>query len=115
MSKGNLKGELILIGETQFITDKFKKRSLVILTDGFNGEYKQTIEVELQQDKVDLADKFKVGSRVDCSYDLRGRKWTNKEGVDKYFNTIVCWNITPIDEAPLETTNEAVQGDDLPF
>ena len=110
MSKGNLKGKLIALGETKQVSDKFKKRDIVIET---SGEYPQTILLELHQDKVSIGDTLNIGDNINCSYDLRGRKWTNPEGIDKYFNTITCWKIES-DNPTKEESTESVT-DDLPF
>jgi len=38
-------------------------------------------------------DKIIIGQEVTASINLRGRKWTDKDGNDKYFNTIEAWKI----------------------
>ena len=98
-------GELIEVFDTQDVTATFKKREFAIKTD---GEYAQEIGLEVTQDKVDLLDTFKVGDNITASVNVRGRKWTNKEGVNKYFNTIQAWRVvknegqsTPQEEQPL--------------
>ena len=83
-------GELIEVFDTQEVTATFKKREFAIKT---SGEYPQEIVLEVTQDKVDLLDTFKVGDNVTASVNLRGRKWTNADGVNKYFNTIQAWRI----------------------
>ena len=83
-------GELIEVFDTQEVTATFKKREFAIKT---SGEYPQEIGLEVTQDKVDLLDTFKVGDNVTASVNLRGRKWTNADGVNKYFNTIQAWRI----------------------
>ena len=83
-------GELIEVFGTQDVTATFKKREFAVKTD---GEYAQEIGLEVTQDKVDLLDTFKVGDKITASVNVRGRKWTNPEGVNKYFNTIQAWRI----------------------
>ena len=83
-------GELIEVFGTQDVTATFKKREFAVKTD---GEYAQEIGLEVTQDKVDLLDTFKVGDKITASVNVRGRKWTNAEGVNKYFNTIQAWRI----------------------
>lgn len=85
-----LKGKVHHIGGVEQVSDKFKKRSVVIAT---GGQYPQYIQLECTQDKVALLDSIQVGQEVTAHLNLRGRKWTNKEGVDKYFNTIEAWKI----------------------
>jgi len=85
-----LKGKLIVIGETQQVSEKFAKRTAVIETD---DQYKQTIEVEFQQDKCALLDNFFGGEEVEVSTNIKGRSWVNAQGETKYFNTISAWKI----------------------
>ena len=85
-----LQGELIEVFDTQEVTVTFKKREFAIKT---SGEYPQEIALEVTQDKVDLLDTFKVGDNITVSVNLRGRKWTSPDGVNKYFNTIQAWRV----------------------
>ena len=111
-------GKIKVIGETQTFGAKgFKKRELVVTTD---EQYPQTIMVEFVQDKCELVDKYKVGSSVKVSINLRGREWVNPQGETKYFNSIQGWRI----EAEMEAANNATfepapelndDLDDLPF
>ena len=88
----NVTGKIIVINETQQITDSFKKRSFV-LEHGDNPQYLENVEFEFNQDKCSLLDKYKVGDNVSIKFNLRGRKWTNQNGEDKYFNTLNAWFI----------------------
>lgn len=110
-------GKIKLINETQTFGNNFNKRELVVTTD---EQYPQHILIEFTQDKCTLLDKFQVGQNVEVSINLRGRIWTNPDGVDKYFNSIQGWritgleseNFTPTPETPDLTEEEP---DDLPF
>ena len=111
-------GKIIAITETQIVSDKFKKRELV-LED--TGTYPQTICFQLAQDKCDLANPLRVGQTATVHYNLRGKAWTNPQGETKYFNTLDVWkieaNVTgnhPTD-APTPPTITDSQDDDLPF
>jgi translation initiation factor IF-3 len=104
-----LEGKVILVNETTVVSEKFKKRELVVETD---DTYPQQIQVEFTQDNVDSLNSVKLGDNVKVQINLRGRAWTSGEGVTKYFNTIQGWRI--------EVTNgskEAVTEDssNLPF
>lgn len=96
-------GKLIVLGDTQQITDSFSKREFV-LED--SGEYPQTVLFQATQDRCSLMDGFKVGDELTVNFNLRGRKWTNKEGEDKYFNSLDAWKIekvggsAPVNDAP---------------
>ena len=111
-----LQGKIKMIGNTQAITDSFKKREIVITT---NEQYPQTIMTEFVQDKVDLLNNYEVGNDVKISINIRGREWKNPKGEIKYFNSIQGWRIEKLSgevdssqlppAAPLqsfETTND---------
>jgi hypothetical protein len=70
----------------------FKSRKVWITTED-NPQYPQTIELEVNQDKVDMFSGVSEGAPVTCHVNLRGREWVNKEGVTVVFNSIVCWKI----------------------
>ena len=65
-------GTIKLIKETQFVSDKFKKREFVVTTD---DTYPQHILIELAQDKTELINNYKEGDKVKVSINLRGREW----------------------------------------
>lgn len=87
-----IQGTLKLIRPTQIISDKFSKREFVVVTD---EQYPQSIQLELQGQNCDIIDAYAEGQKIVCGLNLRGRLWVNKEGVDVYFNTVVCWKIQP--------------------
>lgn len=78
-------GTIIKIGEVQQITDKFKKRELVINT---GGEYPQYIPIEFTQDKINLLNNLSNGQVVSVNFELRGREWNGK-----YFANVQGWKI----------------------
>ena len=83
-------GTVYTIGQTQQISDKFSKREIAITTA---ETYPQTILFQFSNDKCNLLDNGGIGENVTISYNLRGRTWTGKDGVEKIFNTIDGWNI----------------------
>lgn len=115
-----IQGTIKLIKDTQVVSEKFKKRELVITTE---EQYPQTILVEFNQDKCDVLDKYFEGQNVKVSINIKGREWTNPQGESKYFNTIQGWKIEKLEgstentENPFETTTELKEDDhdDLPF
>ena len=122
-----LQGKIKMIGNTQVITDSFKKREIVITT---NEQYPQHIMTEFVQDKVDLLNNYEVGQDVKISINIRGREWKNPQGEIKYFNSIQGWRIEKLNndpsfsEAPpvaplnsFETISDVdeKEHDDLPF
>lgn len=122
-------GVIKLIKPIQEISTSFSKREFVVVT---NEQYPQSIQLELHGDRVDIIDSFTEGQEVECFINLRGRAWTNPQGEEKFFNTIVCWKIQlpkedsnqstapkldPIPEQkfePISSANEE-EHDDLPF
>ena len=88
----NIKGKLVEIFDTVQITETFKKREFII-QDNKNPEYPEFVKVELIQDKVSLLDDLKVGDKINVLINIKGRKWEDKEGKIKYFNSIQGWKI----------------------
>ena len=114
----NIKGKLIEIFDTVQITETFKKREFII-QDNKNPEYPEYIKVELIQDKVDLLNSLSVGDEINVLINIKGRKWEDKEGKIKYFNSIQGWKIESENsnmnqENDQENINQD-SDDDLPF
>ena len=86
-------GKIKLIRDTQEVSSNFSKREFVVES---SDQYPQLIQLELHQDKCDIIDAYHVGQEVVCSINLRGREWQSPLGETKYFNTIVCWKIQPV-------------------
>lgn len=114
-------GKIHRIGELQQITDTFSKREFVLdITD--NPEYPNYIQLEMIGESSEVLDKVKVGQDVTAHINLRGRLWTNKEGVEICFNTLVAWRLdfgskvqpqSAYQQA--EVVSEEEGEDDLPF
>lgn len=83
-------GKIGKIFETQQVSDKFRKRDVVIVT---TGDYPQTILCQMTQDNTSKLDEFFEGDAVIAEANIRGREWTNAQGETKYFNTIEVWKI----------------------
>ena len=110
MSELKVKGTIVNIGETIVVSEKFQKREFVV---NDNSMYPQEIQFQVIQDKCTLLDMFTVGQDAEVSFNLRGRKWTNPEGVDKWFNTLEAWRIEGAEGVVNQSTEAEV--DDLPF
>ena len=80
------------------VNDDFKRRTVIIETS--DRGHVELISVEFFQDHTKLLEKYNEGDRVTIYFNLKGRKWTNKEGIDKYFNTLQGWKIA--DEHPMD-------------
>ena len=105
-------GKIKMIGETEQVSDKFKKRELVVTTFE-NPTYPQHISMQCTNDKVVMLDNLTVGTEVSIEANLRGREWTSPTGQIKYFNTIECWKLDIICEAVKPSAT--IPDDDLPF
>lgn len=103
----NIKGKVKRLSEVKVISDEFKKRDLVIKTD---GEYPQILQFQLSKERCSLD--LKEGQEVNVHFNLRGREWTNKNNEVMVFNTLDAWKIEFEKEESNNTQNE---GDDLPF
>lgn len=122
-------GKVHEIGAVQQVTETFKKRDLVI-EYAENPQYPEFIKFEATQDRVNLFDNLNSGDEVSVSFNLRGRPWTNKDGVTSYFNSLVAWRINKVGSTPqgasaqnamphtpppVDISAQAGDDDDLPF
>ena len=124
-----LTGSIKLIQEEERISDRFKKRGLVLTTQ---EQYPQDIMIEFVQEKTELLDSFQQGQQVTISINIRGREWKSPNGEVKYFTSIQGWRIQkteaeapgmqqpmggPKDTAPQAPAPDLSDndGDDLPF
>ena len=84
-----LKGTIVQINPVETVgTSNFKKSSIWIET---GDKYPQTIEIEFVKEKADEIQSLSVGTAVTLQIDVRGRKWTNKEGTTRVFNSLQGW------------------------
>ncbi len=88
-----VQGKIKLVGNVQEITDSFRKRELIVVTQ---EQYPQTLCVEFVQDKIDLLNDFHEGQEVKIGINLRGREWKNPEGIIKYFTSLQGWRVEPL-------------------
>ena len=123
-----VQGKLIEKYKTSKINDSFRKREFVVEYVE-NPQYPELLKFDLIQDKCDLLEEFNVGESLKVEFNLKGRKWTDPSGNDKYFNTLQAWRLSTVNAAgsnsgPAETDSgpatEAIgesfsEDDDLPF
>jgi hypothetical protein len=119
----SIKGQVKRVLDTQVVSDKFSKREIHIVVDGAT-QYPQIVSVELNNDRCKNADDLKEGQDVEVFINLRGREWTDGNGVVKAFNTLQCWKINkqPMGAIAEYKANNAPENvpnpnepDDLPF
>ena len=111
MENLQVSGVIMKIFSEQVISEKFKKREFVMETG--TPEYPEYIKLEFTQDKTGILDNYKVNDPVEVSFNLKGRKWTDPQGVDKWFNTLQAWRISHAGESA--SANGAAVEDDLPW
>jgi hypothetical protein len=90
-----LKGKVHEIGQTEQVTESFKKRDMIVAY-AENPQFVEYIRFESTQDRVNIFDNLAIGDEVEVSFNLRGRPWTNKDGVTTYFNSLVAWRVTKL-------------------
>lgn len=100
-------GTLHYVGETQQVSDKFKKRDFVI-KDNSNSQYPQLIQFQVTQDKCDIVDR-PIGTEVNVHFNLRGREWVNPQGEKKYFTTLEAWKVIGI----MPSNNTGMKSEDI--
>ena len=88
-----LQGTVKKIGETQTFASGFQKKELVLLTE---EQYPQPIQIDFLSDKIDLLNNVSVGDSVKIGINLNGRLWTNPQGEEKCFNSIVAWRLEKV-------------------
>lgn len=93
------------IGETQNVSATFSKREFIVETQ---ETYPQHLLLQVVKDKCNVLNNFKVGQLVNVSINLKGRLWTDKEGVEKCFNTIECWKINASADQVNSVVNQVV-------
>ena len=108
-----IKVKIKMIGETNVINDKFRKRDFVLTSE--DDMYPQQISFQVVQDKCDDLNNFKEGMSVEVSFNLRGREWTSPTGDVKYFNTLEAWRIETAQATATVVTPEEKVEEDLPF
>jgi len=92
MASFEITGKVVKVSEPEQVSDSFKKRPLIIQTDS-DSQYPQELSIEFNQSKSDLLDVITEGSEVKVSFNINGRKWIDKQGIDKWFNSLNGWKI----------------------
>ena len=85
-----IRATVIAVGETQQVTEKFKKRDLVV-EYAENEKYPEQIKFEANQATCEKLDELRAGDDITVHFNLRGRAWKDKNGVNQYFNTLNVW------------------------
>ena len=114
-------GKILDIKNTVQVTEKFKKREL-ILEYSTDNKYFEYIKFDAFNDRTELLDKFNPGDIVELFFNIKGREWKDNTGKSNYFNTLSIFNIDR--HNVLEKNNSIknkndlfikIDQDDLPF
>ena len=111
MADLQISGVIQKIFDTHVVSENFKKREFIL--ESGTPEYPEYIKMEFTQEKTGILDNYKVNDPVQISFNLKGRKWTDPQGVDKWFNTLQAWRISHAGETA--SANGAALADDLPW
>lgn len=116
----SVKGTIKQIGQ-ESTYGKTRKKSLILVTD---ENYKQTLEIEFLNDRINLLQGYDQGEKVEIAINIRGREWTSPKGELKYFTSLSGWKIDRTvgltnaiqNQDRKETKVEAeAEAEDLPF
>ena len=91
----DLDGTLIIIKDTQQVSEKFKKREFVVKTDE-SSPYPQLIPLQFTQDRCSNLDSMKQGDQLKVEFYIKGREWTSPQGVVKHFLSLDAWSIDKV-------------------
>ena len=109
-----ISGILHVKNEELQITERFKKRTFVIIMPDHSAR-DQFMQLSLLQDSCSMIDDFEVGDSISVNFNINGREWTNKETSEvSYFNDIVAYRVIKLD-MPIQSLDTSGDGDDLPF
>ena len=116
-------GRLIVKGDIQEISDRFKKREFVIEVENErNSDWNDFIKVQLTQDRCDLIEDINLNDNITVGFNLRGRKW-EKEGETSYFTNLEGWRVKKAEGSSVAPSTPSVPSipepesevDNLPF
>ncbi len=126
----NIKGKLIEKFDTQQVSDSFRKREFVV-EYAENPQYPELLKFELIQSNCEQLDQLEPNSDISVTFNLKGRKWTDRQGKVVYFNSLQAWRVEPATDTTTATTqdrtpppaeepnwmseNNASDDEDLPF
>jgi translation initiation factor IF-3 len=86
-----VKGEVVRVLEVKTTGENnYKSRSVHVKTE---EQFPQFLDIQFTQLNVTLLDNLAVGQKVKITISLKGREWTNKEGIISVFNTLQGWKL----------------------
>jgi len=113
MSELKQVGIIERIGDVKVFSEKFKALEFTLTIE---GDYPQSVKFQVSQDRAEKFNEFnKVGDSVEVLFNLRGRNWTNKEGVEVTFNTLDAWRVNQTGEVKPTGAELTAETEDMPF
>lgn len=103
-----ISGQIEWIGQTVQVSEKFKKRELVLAVfDTVNGKtYTNYAKMQVVQAKCDILDGFKQGEMVKVNFNVKGNK-NEKEGKVSYITNLDVWRIERVQQTQQPTYGNA--------
>ncbi len=87
-----IKGKVVHVGKAQQVTEKLKKRILVV-EYADNPTYPEQIQFEAVNDRCASLDELREGDEVGVHFNLKGRSYTDKKGDKAWFNSLGIWKV----------------------
>lgn len=106
----DLLGTIRTVGEIEVISDKFKKRDIVITIDE-DSQYPQVVSVQAVQDNCDKVDELRAGDKATLTCNIRGREHNGK-----FYVSLQLWKFAINQSANTSVDlNAKVETGDMPF
>ena len=87
-----IKGTVKEMFTTKQVSEKFAQKEIAVTIDE-GTKYPQHISVMANNDKIALLDSVNVGDSVTIVANVNGRIWADKEGNNRYFNTLTIFKL----------------------
>ena len=104
------------ISQEQTFKNNFRKAQMIVEID---GKYKQPIQFDFINDKIDLLKNFNIGDKVEVDYNLRGKEWYDQVNkVNKVINSLAVWKLShyvPAEVSDQNPDRKQQETEDLPF
>jgi hypothetical protein len=90
-----VKGKLVKVSEPQVKSEKFTLVEIVVnVQNEHEGKvYDNFLSFQVAKKQLQYVGNWKVGADCEIKANVSGRKWTNPQGEDKYFNTLEAYFI----------------------
>lgn len=95
--------------DTEQKSGTFSTREFIVKIEGNKPEHPELIKFQMVQDRCELIDNIREGTKVEVAFDLKGREWQGK-----YFTNLQAWKCVPDGPAPepMPSQHEQQQPDD---